>query len=180
MSAIPSPESFVPEHSYGFPDPTPRPGASLDYFFMRRRSATIGEQFWTFVVREWQGFNPIERTRSARLFSRYRPYWTSEFLSAQDREFYASLPDCFTAYRGQNGVELAAGGSFTLSESVARGHASGRRKISYSDPTVLSLRVTKADVALAFAAPAENEIVLFPAQWSSFRPEALRPTRVTH
>jgi hypothetical protein len=159
---------------------TPRPGATLDYFFMRRRSATIGEQFWTFVIREWQGFNAIERTRSARLFSRYKPFWTADALSEKDREFYESLPDSFTAYRGQNGVEVAAGGAFTLSEPLARAYASGRRNISYSDPTVLSLLVTKADIALAFATGDHDEIVVFPALWNSVRPSALRPARITH
>ena len=179
MSAIPSPVSFVPEQPAVFSAP-PRPGATLDHFFMRRRSATIGEQFWTFVVKEWQGFNPIERTRSARLFSRYRSYWTPDALSEKDRAFYDSLPENFVAYRGQNGVELAAGGSFTLSETIARAHAGGRRNISYSDPTVLSLRVIKADVALAYAADGTDEIVLFPTLWSSLRPEAQRPAGLTH
>lgn len=147
---------------------------------MRRRSATIGEQFWTFVVREWKGFNAIERTRSARLFTRYRSYWSADAFSAQDRDFYDSLPDTFTAYRGQNGVEVAAGGAFTLSESLAFSHASGRRNISYSDPTVLSLRVAKADVALALATNEAHEIVLFSALYAGLRAEALRPSRLTH
>ena len=181
MSAISSPQSFASsEQTIVFPLPTARPGAALDHFFMRRRSATIGEQFWTLVIREWQGFNLIERTRSARLFARYRAYWTADALSPRDRAFYDSLPDQFTAFRGQNGVELAAGGAFTLSESLALSRAAGRRNISYSDPTVLSLRVTKADVALAFAAAGTDEIVLFPALWNSLRPEALRPSTLTH
>ncbi len=91
-----------------------------------------------------------------------------------------SLPECFTAYRGQNGVELAAGGAFTLSESRARGHATGRRGISHSDPIVLSLSVSKADVAMAFASGDQDEIVLFPMQWNSVRPGALRPARIVH
>lgn len=180
MSAISSPQSFASEQPIAFPLPAARPGAALDHFFMRRRSATIGEQFWTLVTREWQGFNLIERTRSARLFARYRAYWTADALSSKDRAFYDSLPDQFTAYRGQNGVELAAGGAFTLSETLALARAAGRRNISYADPTVLSLRVAKADVALAFAAGGTDEIVLFPALWNTLRPEALRPALLTH
>jgi hypothetical protein len=163
-----------------FPDATQRPGAALDHFFMRRRSATIGEQFWNLVVREWSRFNSIERIRSARLFSRFKPYWSPDFLAPDDRAFYDSLPENFTAYRGQNGVELAAGGSFTLSEVVARGHALGRRNISYSDPTVISLHIVKNDVALALTARGEGEIVLFPAPWNNSRPEALHSVRLTH
>ncbi len=180
MSAISLPESHAPEQLVAFARQTPRPGAALDYFFMRRRSATIGEQFWGFVIREWPGFNVVERTRSARLFSRYKAFWTPDALPDKDRRFYDSLPESFTAYRGQNGVELAAGGAFTLSETRAWAHASGRRNISYSDPTVLSLNLAKADVALAFANADEDEIVLFPALWNSARQGVQRPARFTH
>lgn len=180
MSAVSSPQSFAPEQPATFTLSATRPGATLDHFFMRRRSATIGEQFWTFVIREWTGFNVVERTRSARLFSRYRAFWSPDALSESDRRFYDLLPECFTAYRGQNGVELAAGGAFTLSKSRARGHATGRRGISHSDPIVLSLSVSKADVAMAFASGDQDEIVLFPMQWNSVRPGALRPARIVH
>ena len=174
MSAISSPESFTAEQPVAFPGGR-RPGASLDYFFMRRRSATIGEQFWTFVLREWPRFDPIERTRSARLFARYRSFWTLAALPEDDRAFYESLPENFLVFRGQNGAELAAGGSFTLSEQLARSHATGRRKMSYADPTVLSLRVTKSDVAFAYLGGEAHEIVLFPTL-----PSGQRPARLTH
>lgn len=180
MTAISSPESFSPEQPLRYPEGAPRPGAALDYFFMRRRSAAIGEQFWNAVARGWAGFNPIERTRWARLFSRFKPYWTPDILSPEDRAFYDELPDEFTAYRGQNGVELAAGGSFTLSRDVAHGYALGRRNISYSDPTIVSLRVAKTHVALAFTARDEDEIVLFSAHSSDVRPEAVEAALVTH
>ena len=180
MTAISSPESFSPEQPLLYPEAAPRPGAALDYFFMRRRSAAIGEQFWNAVARGWPGFNPIERTRWARLFSRYKPYWTPDILSPEDRAFYDELPEDFTAYRGQNGVELAAGGSFTLSLDVAQGYALGRRNISYSDPTIVSLRVMKKHVALAFTARDEDEIVLFSAHSSNVRLEAIQAARVTH
>ena len=80
----------------------------------------------------------------------------------------------------KSALRLAAGGAFTLSESRARSYASGRRSISYSDPTVLSLSVNKADVALALANCEQDEIVLFPAQLNSVRPGALRPARIMH
>jgi hypothetical protein len=52
--------------------------------------------------------------------------------------------------------------------------------VRYSDPTILCLRVTKRDVALALTARDEEEIVLFPIQWNHARLEALHPLRVTH
>jgi hypothetical protein len=180
LTAISSPDSFSSEQPLVYPEAARRPGAALDYFFMRRRSAAIGEQFWNAVARGWPGFNPIERTRWARLFSRYKSYWTPDILPPEDRAFYDELPEEFTAYRGQNGVELAASGSYTLSREVAQGYALGRRNISYSDPTILSLRVMKTHVALAFTARDEEEIVLFSAQSSNLSLEAIRAARVTH
>ncbi len=180
MTAVSLPDPRSPQPPLAFPEATRRPGAALDHFFMRRRSAAIGERFWNFVAGQWPGFNPIERTRWVRLFSRYQSYWTPDILSPADRAFYDELPDEFTAYRGQNGAELAVGGSFTLSREVARGYAMGRRNISYCDPTVVSLRVVKKDVALALTARDEKEIVLFPAVWSNVRLEARRRARVRH
>ncbi len=180
MTVISFPNPYSPEQPLAYPNTTRGPSIALDQFFTRRRSAAIGEQFWTVAAREWPGFNPIERTRWVRLFLRYRSYWTPDILSPGDRAFYDSLADEFTAYRGQNGMELAVGGAFTLSRDVARGYALGRRNISYSYPTVLSLRVMKRDVALAFTSRDEEEIVLFPARCSKLRPEALDPERITH
>ena len=180
MTAISSPDLNSSNQPVPFPGAAPRPGVALDYFFMRRRTATIGEQFWNVVAKGWAGFNAIERTRSARLFSRYKSYWTPDILSPADRAFYDKLQDVFTVYRGQNGLELAAGGSFTLSKTVAQSCALGRRGVRYSDPTILALCVKKKDVALAFTAREEEEIVLFPIQWSNLRLEASHPARVTH
>jgi hypothetical protein len=180
LTAIPSPDLYSSNQPLAFPGATPRPGVALDYFFMRRRSTAIGEQFWNVVAGGWAGFNPIERMRCARLFSRYRFYWTPDILSPEDRAFYDKLPDEFTAYRGQNGAELAGGGAFTLSEDVARRCALGRRNFRYPDPTILSLRVMKKEVALAFAARDGEEIVLFPVLWNNARLEGRRTARVIH
>ena len=180
MTAISSSDLFLPEQASVYREAAQRPSAVLDYFFMRRRSAAIGEQFWNVVARQWPGFNPIERTRWARLFTRFKSYWTPDILSPEDRAFYDGLPDDFTAYRGQNGAELAAAGSFTLSRDVAHRYALGRRNISYSEPTIVSLRVMKKHVALAFTARDEDEVVLFSAHCAELRLEAIQAPHVTH
>ena len=123
---------------------------------------------------------PRAHPKLARLFSRYRSYWTPDVFALRDRAAYDELPDDFIVYRGQNGVELATGAAFSLSKDVARRRAAGRRNMRYSDPTILSLRVAKRDVALALASRGEAEIVLFPAQWRHARLEAMRPLRTTH
>jgi hypothetical protein len=114
------------------------------------------------------------------LFWGYRPYWTPDILWPEDRAFYDKLPDEFTAYRGQNGAELAGGGAFTLCKEVARRCALGRRNVRYADPTILSLRLMKEDAALAFATRDGEEFVLFPIQWNNARLEGRHYARATH
>jgi hypothetical protein len=151
-----------------FPQPPgeeapPRPGATLDCFVSRRRSAAVGRRFWRFVAENWTAFDLVERARCVRMFARFRPDWTRDALGPEDRAVYDSLPETFTTYRGQNGVELAAGAAFTLSLERARRQASGRRSAEAADPRVFALHVAKREIALAFAAEGEGEIVMFPA-----------------
>jgi len=42
------------------------------------------------------------------------------------------------------------------------------------------VRVLKTEIALAFAAREEEEVVLFPVLWNAGRLEARRASRVTH
>jgi len=141
----------------------PRPGATLDCFVYRRRSAAVGRRFWRFLAENWTAFDRIERARCVRMFARFRPDWTRDALGPVDRACYDSLPETFTAYRGQNGVELAASAAFTLSLERARRQATSRRGVEAADPRVFALHAAKRDVALAFAANGEGEIVMFPA-----------------
>ena len=141
----------------------PRLGATLDCFVNRRRSAAVGRRFWQFAAENWTAFDLVERARCVRMFARFRPDWTREALDRMDRALYDSLPETFIAYRGQNGVELAAGAAFTLSLERARRQATGRRGAEAADPRVFALHAVKRDVALAFAAAGEGEVVMFPA-----------------
>ena len=151
-----------------FPQPPreeapPRPGATLEHFIGRRRSTAVGRRFWWFAAQNWATFDGVERARCVRMFARFRPDWTRDALGPVDRALYDSLPETFTAYRGQNGVELAAGAAFTLSLERARRQATGRRGVEAADPRVFALHAVKRDVAFAFAADGEGEIVMFPA-----------------
>ncbi|MGA2494715.1 MAG: hypothetical protein ABSF67_17510 [Roseiarcus sp.] len=151
-----------------FPQPPseeapPRPGATLDHFIGRRRSTAVGRRFWRFVAQNWAAFDGIERARCVRMFARFRPDWARDAFGPEDRAIYDSLPETFTAYRGQNGVELAAGAAFSLSLERARRQATVRRGAEAADPRVFALQAAKREVALAFAAEGEGEIVMFPA-----------------
>ena len=135
-----------------------RPGATLGAFAARRRSPAIGRRFWRLVAENWADFDCVERARGVRMFARFRPDWTRDALALADRAAYDALPEAFTLYRGQNGVELAAGAAFTLSREAARGYALGR---AAARPTVLALEARKREVALVFAG-GDGAIVLFP------------------
>jgi hypothetical protein len=154
-------ETFDAFSSLAEPTP-PRPGATLDCFVNRRRSAAVGRRFWRFLAENWRAFDGVERARCVRMFARFRPDWTRDALGVADRAVYDSLPEAFTAYRGQNGVELATGAAFTLSLERARRQATTRRVAEAADPRVFALHVVKREIALAFAADGEDEIVMFP------------------
>jgi len=53
--------------------------------------------------------------------------------------------------------------AFTLSLERARRQATGRRGVGAADPRIFALHAVKRDVALAFVAADEGEIVMFPA-----------------
>ncbi len=160
-----------------FPPPAeaapPRPGATLDRHVNRRRSAAVGRRFWRFLAENWTAFDGIERARCVRMFARFRPDWALDALGPTNRAVHDSLPESFTAYRGQNGVELAAGAAFTLSLERARRQATSRRGAGAADPRVFALHAAKRDVAFAFAADSEGEIVMFPAPRVNLRTRRL-------
>ena len=161
--AFPDSDPFdAPPQRPGEEAPT-RLGATLDCFIGRRRSVAVGRRFWRFVAQNWAAFDGIERARCVRRFARFRPDWARDALGAEDRVIYDSLPETFTAYRGQNGVELAAGAAFSLSLERAPRQAGGRRGAEAADPRVFALHAAKREVALAFFADGEGEIVMFPA-----------------
>jgi hypothetical protein len=151
----------------GAPPPSadlgPRPAATLDCFATRRRSPAVGRRFWRFLAENWAGFDRVERARCVRMFARFRPDWTRDALDCEGRSIYDSLPETFTAYRGQNGLELASGALFTLSLEGARRQAAERRGVEAVEARIFALRAARRDVALVFAADGEGEIVMFPA-----------------
>lgn len=95
---------------------------------------------------------------------------------SNDLDFYNSLPDSFTVYRGTGGIpadRAAAGVCWTTNRAYADWFA-GRLS---GDPVVVSARVRKSDVRLAFSS--EHEVVVAPRRFRvlKFRGQpAKRPT----
>ncbi|MBP1180910.1 hypothetical protein [Methylobacterium sp. PvR107] len=92
-----------------------------------------------------------------------------DVLVGKDRAFYDALPERFTVYRGGYGVPpnmIGLGVCWTTSRDVAEWFA--RRGVGRDDaPIILSARVRKSDVLLAFAT--EHEVALRPARWRQLR-----------
>lgn len=81
---------------------------------------------------------------------------------SHDLNFYDSLPERFTVYRGTNGIsakQAAAGVCWTTSRAYAEWFA-GRLS---GQPVVVSARVHKDDVRLAFSN--EHEVVVSPRKY---------------
>jgi len=94
-------------------------------------------------------------------------------LVGEDRNFYDSLPDRFTVYRGCAGVSLEharAGICWTTKRDIAEWFAD-RSADRNARPVLISARVRKADVLLTKAA--ECEVVAIPT--ARFRALKCRP-----
>jgi hypothetical protein len=96
----------------------------------------------------------------------------------RDRDFYNSLPERITIYRGGCGIEperLARGVCWTTSRAVAEWFAN-RLCADDKEPVLISARVHKRLVTLAF--DSEYEIVAQPYRWRALkcpRKEVKRP-----
>ena len=84
-------------------------------------------------------------------------------LTGEDRDFYASLPERFTVYRGCAGIsaELAGKGlCWTLKRDGAEWFALRNASLSKGRPILVTARVKKRDIY--FAKACEHEIVVHP------------------
>jgi hypothetical protein len=97
-------------------------------------------------------------------------------LTGVDREFFDSLTDRFTVYRGGYGMpakQLARGVCWTTSRPIAEWFAN--RSPGNFEPVLVSGRISKKGVALAFNS--ECEIVCMPRPWRALKcpPPSNRP-----
>ena len=97
---------------------------------------TCGAAFWRWVVREWGGFDSIPHDRFRYAFQRWRPYWSLDFMSPDDRATYSHFPDeGITIFRGQD-RNRRLGLSWTINREVAEGFARGHRNFRYRNLTL--------------------------------------------
>ncbi|MCV0369532.1 hypothetical protein [Filomicrobium sp.] len=86
-------------------------------------------------------------------------------LTGEDRAFFDSLPDRFTAYRGCAGVPVehaATGVCWTTRRAVAEWFALRTADFMKAEPILLSARIAKTEVRIAKAS--EFEVVAIPSR----------------
>ena len=89
------------------------------------------------------------------------PSW-SPFLAEADPEFYDSLPETLTVYRGADRSCIEAGVSWTTDRHVAEGFARGHRLLFNPDPVVATATVRKSEIFAATNGRQESEILCLP------------------
>lgn len=118
------------------------------------------EMFWPTIFEWWSSFDAIPHEEYEACFLAFRDLHPTPPCSADDAEWFESLPDEFQVYRGQS-ADADFGLSWSCSKTVADEFSKGHRCFVIADPIVLQLTVKKSDIAIATNDRNEQEIVLF-------------------
>lgn len=138
------------------------------YFGSHQRSLVFIElaedmepkQFWTILHDQWSSFDAIDHFVMKQVISGFSDEWSADYLGEDDRDFYDSLPDTVTIYRGQGATE-AVGLSWTTDYEVARNFSLGHRGCNRADPVIIKANVAKHNIAGAYVNREESEILVF-------------------
>jgi hypothetical protein len=115
------------------------------------------ETFWPIFRKWWPacdcagGWNWL----LAEIFHRVGP-------APDPGEFFHSLPDCITVYRGASRERIEGAISWTTNLKVAQHFAHGHRLIRVPDPVIATGVINKLDVFLATNERSESEILALP------------------
>jgi hypothetical protein len=115
---------------------------------------------WRAIHEWWTACDAIPHDGFADLFTRHRRGWRPDYLGEEDRAFYDSLPDRLTVYRGQC-ASKPIGLSWTRDKATALEFARGHRGIRNERPVVYAARIRKTQIAGAYTARKEAEVVTF-------------------
>lgn len=89
-------------------------------------------------------------------------------MEAEDRAFYAALPDRITIYRGCH-MDRMMGLAWTTDRSTALTYARGHRQIAVPDPILVSATVAKTAILGAYQDRQESEILVDPLNLKGLR-----------
>jgi hypothetical protein len=128
--------------------------------FLKLAPSLTDAQFWQLFHTSWITFEKIDHIKLEEYLSKRRDSWVKSYLQAQDQTFYDSLPREITIYRGQDADDLV-GLSWTTSRDVAISCAKGHSGILNARPFLIEAIVAKIDIAGAYTARNQSEIVIY-------------------
>jgi hypothetical protein len=129
-------------------------------YFIELAEYMNGEQFWRILHNEWSGFDAIDHFVMEQLLTSFASDWEADYLGAEDRAFYDSLPQIVTVYRGQNALS-PIGLSWTTNFDIAKSFALGHRGYNCPNPIIIKASVAKQNIAGAYTDREESGILLF-------------------
>jgi hypothetical protein len=146
--------------------------ARADAFLKLVAESGRNDLFWPWVVRNWSGFDAIERIAYSKRFRELRPIWSIEFWTDHDRNAFAALPDPFTAYWGGDSSQRK--NCWTTNVEVAEALARGHRGARHPNPVTLSAPLPKNIVCMFLTD--RTQVVLFrrPKGLQLFKPSRRR------
>jgi hypothetical protein len=123
------------------------------------------EIFWPIFLSEWTSCDAAWRWQQKLIpiLRRVRPCPREIYLEhAKDNgQFWSSLPDDLTLYRGCSRAHVNAI-SWTTNRSIAEGFAKGHRFIPVPDAAIATATIRKADIFAATDDRKESEIICLP------------------
>ena len=128
--------------------------------FLKLAPALTASQFWRLFHTSWIAFEKIDHINLEEYLSKRRDSWEKSYLKLEDQKFYESLPREITIYRGQDADDLV-GLSWTTSRDVAISCAKGHSGILNARPFLIEAIVAKIDIAGAYTARNQSEIVIY-------------------
>lgn len=122
-----------------------------------------GETFWRVFHETWSGCDDTWDLQDDLMEAIELHLETSpiDFLDQEAREFYSSLPDRITIYRGCSRSRIHAV-SWTTDLEVAKGFAKGHRGISVPDAVLMTAKIRKSDIITVIQDRDESEIIIDP------------------
>lgn len=130
-------------------------------------TSTIDEPadvFWNVFLDNWcscDGLWPLRKYLLSTLRRRASELSPIEFMSTDDRLFYAQLPEGFTVYR-RCGRRRVRSFPWTTDRGVAAYFARGGRFPQPPDPVIASAEIAKTDLFFVSVDRRESEVVIDP------------------
>lgn len=122
------------------------------------------EHMWRVFNLGWGTCDAVHPETVAELLALLRPNrpFGTAYLERDDLEFFDSLPEVVTIFRGSS-PSRKRGMAWTTNEQVAEGFAHGHRGMRVPNGTIFTAKVGKADILSVATDREEFEVLVDPA-----------------